>query len=116
MGPLGVVALELCVGEIPDLGDRFKGIRIEDFGAVGELTLGHSSVQLTLDTYSHLLPDMQLKERAAAHFDAVLRQTPTETGATTGAKPDEKVVSREGIEPSTRRLRVASGTRKHSKS
>jgi hypothetical protein len=29
-------------------------------------------VQLTLDTYSHLLPDLMLKERAAARFDAIL--------------------------------------------
>jgi len=34
--------------------------------------LGHSSVQLTLDTYSHLLPDLGLKERAAARLDALL--------------------------------------------
>src|SRR3954462_6876302 len=34
--------------------------------------LGHSSVQLTLDTYSHLLPDLMLKERAAARLDAIL--------------------------------------------
>ena len=35
--------------------------------------LGHSSVQLTLDTYSHLLlPDLMLKERAAAKLDAIL--------------------------------------------
>ena len=67
--------------------------------------LGHSSVQLTLDTYSHLLPDLQLKERAAARLDAVLRQA-EKTGATTGAKSEERVVSQEGIEPSTRRLRV----------
>jgi len=32
--------------------------------------LGHSSVQLTLD--SHLLPDLMLKERAAAKLDAIL--------------------------------------------
>ncbi len=36
--------------------------------------LGHSSVQLTLDTYSHLVPDFRLKERAAARLDEVLRQ------------------------------------------
>ena len=47
--------------------------------------LGHSSVQLTLDTYSHLLPDLQLKERAAARLDDVLRQT-EKTGARIGAK------------------------------
>jgi hypothetical protein len=33
---------------------------------------GHSSVQLTLDTYRHLLPDLMLKERAAAKLDAIL--------------------------------------------
>jgi integrase len=47
--------------------------------------LGHSSVQLTLDTYSHLLPDLQLKERAAARLDDVLRQ-PEKTGVKTGVK------------------------------
>ncbi len=45
--------------------------------------LGHSSVQLTLDTYSHLLPDMGLKERAAARLDAPL----------TPKKKDENVES-----------------------
>jgi hypothetical protein len=34
--------------------------------------LGHSSLQLTLDTYSHLLSDMGLKERAAARLEALL--------------------------------------------
>ena len=37
MGPLAVVALEPGVGEIPDLADRFKGIRIEYFGAVAPI-------------------------------------------------------------------------------
>ena len=32
--------------------------------------LGHSSVTITLDTYSHVLPDLQ--ERAAARLDALL--------------------------------------------
>jgi integrase len=35
--------------------------------------LGHSSVTITLDTYSHVLPDMQ--ERAAARLDALLSAT-----------------------------------------
>ena len=34
--------------------------------------LGHSTIGLTLDTYSHLLPGMQ--EEAAAKIDASLRQ------------------------------------------
>jgi hypothetical protein len=36
---------------------------------------GHSSVRLTLDTYSHLLPDLELKQRAAAKVDAILNPT-----------------------------------------
>jgi hypothetical protein len=63
--------------------------------------LGHSSVQLALDTYSHLLPDLKLKERAADRLDEVLRQTAVRTAV----KSDEKLVSQDGVEPSTRRLR-----------
>jgi integrase len=53
--------------------------------------LGHSSIQLTLDTYSHLLPDLKLKERAAARLDALLReesrrQTQVKTPVKTGRK------------------------------
>ena len=47
--------------------------------------LGHSSVQLTLDAYSHLVPDLRLKERAAARLDEVLRQA-GKTEARTEAK------------------------------
>ena len=73
-------------------------------------TLGHSSVQLTLDTYSHLLPDMGLKERAAARLDALLtgpnQQFVEENPGQNPGQNDEEVVSRLGIEPRTRRLRV----------
>jgi hypothetical protein len=54
--------------------------------------LGHSSVQLTLDTYSHLLPDLQLKERAAARLDALLRDDADNCGQNYG-QDGEKVVS-----------------------
>lgn len=37
--------------------------------------LGHSSVTITLDTYSHVLPDMQ--ERAAAKLESLLSQSAT---------------------------------------
>jgi integrase len=41
--------------------------------------LGHASVQLTLDTYSHVLPSMQ--ERAAEKMDLILgRRPPTQVG------------------------------------
>jgi integrase len=36
--------------------------------------LGHSTVRMTLDTYSYTLPGMQ--ERAAAKLDAILRNAP----------------------------------------
>jgi hypothetical protein len=45
---------------------------------------------------SHLLPDLQLKERAAARLDDVLRQT-EQTAVKTDVKSEEKLVSREGI-------------------
>jgi len=81
--------------------------------------LGHSSVQLTLDTYSHLLPDLMLKERAAAKLDAILGGGNDNPGQNPGQSDParvvdqekssnsfENVVSRVGIEPTTRRLRV----------
>ncbi len=34
--------------------------------------LGHSTIAITLDTYSHVLPDMQ--KEAAEAIDAVLRK------------------------------------------
>ena len=68
--------------------------------------LGHSSVQLTLDTYSHLLPEMGLKERAAARLDALLTKPKKTEAKENSGQNEENVVSQEGIEPSTRRLRV----------
>jgi hypothetical protein len=41
--------------------------------------LGHASVQLTLDTYSHVLPSMQ--ERAAEKLDAILGRRPAKNAA-----------------------------------
>ena len=36
--------------------------------------LGHSTITLTMDTYSHVLPGMQ--ERAASKLDAIFRAEP----------------------------------------
>jgi len=36
--------------------------------------LGHSQVSLTLDTYSHLIPSLGLKERAVERLDAALSE------------------------------------------
>ena len=50
-------------------GYRFRAKSVK--GVIGDIRLaerlGHSSVVITLDTYSHLLPGMQ--EAAAAMFD-----------------------------------------------
>ncbi len=67
--------------------------------------LGHSQVSLTLDTYSHLIPSLGLKERAVERLDALLGDCGQDCGQT-----GEKMVSRPGIEPGTRRLRVANGS------
>ena len=39
--------------------------------------LGHASIGITLDTYSHVMPGMQ--EEAAVKIDAGLRATPAGT-------------------------------------
>jgi integrase len=77
-------------------------------------TLGHSQISLTLDTYSHVLPGLQAE--AANRMQEALGENGCQNGCQTetSASADEqerqnsegKVVSREGIEPSTRRLRV----------
>ena len=68
--------------------------------------LGHSLVQLTLDTYSHLLPDLRLKERAAARLDALIGEPgkedhPENCGQNCG-HTTQNVVSRGGIVPAGR--------------
>ncbi len=40
--------------------------------------LGHSQISVTLDTYSHVLPSMQVE--AAGKFDAILERQPPESG------------------------------------
>ena len=66
--------------------------------------LGHSQVSLTLDTYSHLIPSLGLKERAVERLDSVLSDCGQNCGQT--EQKEEKMVSRPGIEPGTSRLRV----------
>ena len=63
-------------------------------------TLRHLSVQLTLDTYSHLLPNMGLNERAAARLDALLTAPappPVEPVEKNSGQNDQEVVSQ--LEP-----------------
>ena len=72
--------------------------------------LGHSSVQLTLDTYSHLLPDLKLKERAAARLDGLLRDDEDNCGQNYG-QDGEKVVSRLGIVQDDASVALSRGVR-----
>ncbi len=68
--------------------------------------LGHHSVQVTVDFYSHLMPELGLKERAAARLDALLAPEKEKNSGQNSGQTSEEVVSRLGIEPRTRRLRV----------
>jgi hypothetical protein len=77
-------------------------------------TLGHSQISLTLDTYSHVLPSLQAE--AANRMQDALGENGCQNGcqnensaSTTSQElrnSEGKVVSRLGIEPRTRRLRV----------
>ena len=44
--------------------------------------LGHASIGITLDTYSHVLPAMQ--QEAAVAFDEIFTSPPAEPSPTTG--------------------------------
>jgi hypothetical protein len=66
--------------------------------------LDHQSVQVTLELYSYVMPELGLKERAAARLDAVL--APSASRGQNWGQMEQGVVSRVGIEPTTRRLRV----------
>ena len=77
-------------------------------------TLGHSQISLTLDTYSHVIPGLQAE--AAKRMNDALGSIGSQNGCQDGQPGSEqpvegvnslgKVVSRLGIEPRTRRLRV----------
>jgi len=67
-------------------------------------TLGHSQVSLTLDTYSHVGTQPRggaTDGRSAGHPSGFIA-----AGCRTGCQLRRNVVSRGGIEPPTRRLRV----------
>ena len=72
-------------------------------------TLGHSQISLTLDTYSHVKPHLQaeaaMRMSDALGFGCQDDESPSE-GAPESPNSEEILVSRGGIEPPTRRLRV----------
>jgi hypothetical protein len=59
--------------------------------------LGHSSIRITLDTYSHMLPGLQ--EAAAQRFDDFLSPRTVET-ENVSKRPRNRVGAR-GFEPPT---------------
>ena len=59
--------------------------------------VGHQSVQVTLELYNHLMPELGLKKRAAAHPDPVLAPS-AHCGQHLG-QMEQGVVSPSGIEP-----------------
>jgi hypothetical protein len=75
-------------------------------------TLGHSQVSLTLDSYSHVL--LSLQEEAARSIDAAIGCQDDQSAADQREEIEDSLgilVSRVGIEPTTRRLRAASSDR-----
>jgi hypothetical protein len=83
--------------------------------------LGHKDPSITLRVYAHWLADSRTAKLVNALDDAA--PDGTQTAPTAWSAADQKavsalnaMVSRVGIEPPTRRLRVASGRRKRSKS
>ena len=76
--------------------------------------LGHADASITLRVYAHYLPDGALREvnrldaaASPAHPDASQAHLDAEDDVTSAElSPLDCVVSRDGIEPSTRRLRV----------
>src|SRR5438132_8079033 len=88
---------KLPVMRIHDLRHSYATILLAtgEHPKVVQEILGHSSVQLTLDTYSHLLPDLMLKERAAAKLDAILSGGNDNPGQNPGQTDPARVVDQE---------------------
>ena len=81
--------------------------------------LGHRDASITLRVYAHWLPDAS-RERLVDRLDAMQPCNPAQPRQSRGENQMplsalESVVSRGGIEPPTRRLRVASRRSKSSK-
>jgi integrase len=77
--------------------------------------LGHSTVVLTLDTYSHVLPSMQ--KAASKRLESIVlgnaahqRHTEIEKQSEDRSETVESVVARDGIEPPTRGFSVRCST------
>lgn len=105
-----------------DLRHTFASLMIQHGESLAYVRdqLGHKSIQITVDVYGHLVPG---GNRSAVDRldDAPPIATPAQPAMAVGDDQNalsllESVVSRVGIEPTTRRLRVPSNQRKQAKS
>jgi len=55
---------------IANLHARVSGLLLPHYPKIVQERLGHSSIQMTLDTYSHVAPGLQ--EAAAKHLDFLI--------------------------------------------
>ena len=107
---------------IHDLRHTFASLLLQQGESVVYVKeqLGHGSIQITVDTYGHLIPGAnrgavnRLDDDEARQPSATPAQPEAHVEDVDASEVDiswEKVVSRDGIEPSTRRLRVALNAR-----
>ncbi len=106
---------ELRQIRIHDLRHTFASLLLQQGESVVYVKeqLGHASIQITVDTYGHLIPGAnrgavdRLDDDAPMHPDAS-QAHPEQSDADLARELSalDCVVSRDGIEPSTRRLRV----------
>jgi len=97
---------------VHDLRHTFASLLIQHGESLAYVRdqLGHKSIQITVDEYGHLVPGGN--RSAVDRLDDVQpAATPAQPDAPIAAyreplSPGESVVSRGGIEPPTRRLRV----------
>jgi len=106
---------------VPVLANRYDGVDL-----LGPITyvsrqLGRRDASITLRVYAHWVPDVSAMKAVDLLDDTQRSATQTQPPSRSAEWENAlsvlgSVVSRDGIEPSTRRLRVASRSRKRSKS
>jgi len=96
-----------------DLRHTFASLLIQQGESLAYVKdqMGHSSIQVTVDIYGHLVPGGNRAAVDRLDDDAQPNATPAQPDATdddavNDVSPLLGMVSRDGIEPSTRRLRV----------
>jgi hypothetical protein len=101
----------------------FASQLLQDGGPITYVSrqLGHRDSSITPRIYAHWLPDASKEKLVNLLDDTQLSATPAQPEALSANEKNQlsavgRMVSRVGIEPTTRRLRVHSRPRNHSKS